>query len=403
MYKKVRIPDVGKEKLEVIEILVKEGDFVNKKQDLITLEGEKTSIEIPSKETGIIKKVFIKIGDLVKTNSKIFLLKKKNQKEKKVHRNNILKVNKERNIFNKYDEIYTSPMVRRLARKNNINLSEIKGTGKKGRISKEDFLIFLEKKNINYKKYCSKDIFEKKFFFEKFGKTEKVNLNKIQKVISKNLCKSWLTIPHVTQFDEIDITKLEEFRKNVNLDILNNENNSVKITLLPFIVKVIGYALKNFPNFNSSYSEKSNTLFLKKYINIGIVINCDRGIFIPVIRDVLNKSIFEISIEISSFSKKVMSNFLKKKDMEGGNFTISNLGGYGGGHFTPIINFPEVAILGISKYINKNIFLNKKIFNIITLPISLSYDHRVINGVEAVKFINFIKNELEKFHGFIIK
>ncbi|WP_343184171.1 2-oxo acid dehydrogenase subunit E2 [Buchnera aphidicola (Ceratovacuna keduensis)] len=404
MYKTVRIPDIGKEKLEVIEILVKIGDFVKNDQNLLIVEGEKTSIEIPSKETGKIKKIFIKIGDLVKTNSKIFLLKKKEiKKEKKINKNNILKIDKRNDIPYKDYEIYASPMIRRLARKNSISLSKIKGTGNKGRISKEDFFAYLEKKDNNYNKNNLNNIFKKNFCFEKFGKIKKISLNKIQKVISKNLLKSWLTIPHVTQFDEINITKLEKFRKNVNLDILNNKNNSIKITLLPFVVKAIANALKNFPNFNSSYSEESNTLFLKKYINIGIVINCDRGIFIPVIKDVFNKSIFEISIEISYFSEKVRSNSLKKEDMEGGNFTISNLGGYGGGYFTPIINFPEVAILGISKYINKNVFINKKSFNIITLPISLSYDHRVINGVEAVEFINFIKNKLEKFHSFIIK
>ncbi|BGI51384.1 MAG: pyruvate dehydrogenase complex dihydrolipoyllysine-residue acetyltransferase [Buchnera aphidicola (Ceratovacuna japonica)] len=404
VYKTVIVPDIGKEKLEVTEILVKVGDFIENKKEIVILEGEKTSIEIPSEETGTVKEIFIKIGDRVKTNHKLLLLEPIEVKEEKnICKKNNFNIDEKNKFHNTEDEIYASPIIRRLARKNNINLFKIKGTGIKGRISKEDFSRYLKNKKKKYNNINTNNSFEKKFSFENFGKIEKISLNKVQKIISKNLCKSWLTIPHVTQFDEIDITKLEKFRKNINLDISNNEKNIIKITLLPFIVKIIGYALKHFYNFNSSYSVKDNTLFLKKYINIGIVVSSNKGIFIPVIKNVLKKSIFKIAEEIFFISKKVRDNFLKKSDMEGGNFTISNLGGYGAGYFTPIINYPEVAILGISKYINKNIYYKKKISHRIILPISLSYDHRIINGVEATEFINFIKNKLEKFHNFIIR
>ncbi|WP_343189221.1 2-oxo acid dehydrogenase subunit E2 [Buchnera aphidicola (Chaitoregma tattakana)] len=408
MYKIVKIPDVGKEELEIIDILVKVGDVVKKKQEIIVIEGDKTSIEVPSHKDGIVKEIFVSVGDKVKSNNKILLLKTKFFKKSKIpgKNNNILVKNKKTlEIDNlKNNEIYATPIVRKLARENNVNLEEIKGTGIKGRISKEDFENFLEKKSVSHIKHEKSEVLDEKFNFKSFGPVDIIKLSKIQNIVSKNLCRSWSIIPHVTQFDEIDITDIEKFRKNVNLEISSEENKSnYKITLLPFIVKVIGLALKKFPNFNSSYYSKTNTLFLKKYINVGVVINSNRGIFIPVIKDILQKSIFKISKNISCFSQKVRDDSLNIKDIIGGNFTISNLGGYGSHYFTPIINHPEVAILGISKYINKIVLFNKKVTSRTMLPISLSYDHRVINGVESTNFINFIKNKLEKFYYFLIK
>ncbi|WP_343190080.1 2-oxo acid dehydrogenase subunit E2 [Buchnera aphidicola (Astegopteryx bambusae)] len=404
MYKTVKIPDVGKEELEVVEILIKVGDFIKKNQNIIVIEGEKTSIEIPSKKDGKVKKIFLNIGDKVTTNSKILLLKSKIKNkifEDKVYNLND-KFNKNNDI-DTCDKIYASPMVRRLARKNDVNLLKIKGTGEKNRISKEDFFKYLENSKNKHNKIYKNNFLEKQFDFENFGEVEKISLNKIQKVVSKNLYDSWSKIPHVTQFDEIDITRLEKFRKKINLDIISKNVSNSKITLLPFIIKSLGHALKKFKNFNSSYSQKDDILFLKKYINIGIVVNSKNGLFIPVIKNILEKSILNISNDIKKFAKNIRSNCFNNINMKGGNFTVSSLGGYGGGHFTPIINYPEVAILGISKFFHKNIFLEKKMLNKIILPISLSYDHRVINGVEALNFINFIKVKLEEFYNFIIE
>ncbi|WP_343188348.1 2-oxo acid dehydrogenase subunit E2 [Buchnera aphidicola (Ceratoglyphina bambusae)] len=403
MYNIVKVPDIGEEELEIIEILVKIGDHISKDQGLITIEGEKTSIEIPSKYNGIIKKIFVNVGDKIKTNSEILLLDVNSKEDKNITytKNYDIKKNKEENFDKK--QIYATPMIRRLARKNNINLYDVKSTGLKGRISKKDFENYLKNNERNNLKQNKINSTEKKFNFEKFGNVKKTFLNKIQKVTSRNLEESWSTIPHVTQFDKVDITKLEKFRKNVNLCICLDEKSKLKVTLLPFIVKAIGLALEKFPNFNSSYNQIENVLFLKKYFNIGIVVNSEDGIFIPVIKDVINKSIIDIAEDILVLSEKTRSKNLNINDLNGGNFTISNLGSYGGSYFTPIINHPEVAILGISRYVNENILVNEKLCSRIVMPLSLSYDHRVINGVEAVSFMNFIITKLEKFHKFIIE
>ncbi|WP_367670751.1 2-oxo acid dehydrogenase subunit E2 [Sodalis-like secondary symbiont of Drepanosiphum platanoidis] len=494
MYTKIKVPDIGSDEFEVIEILKKIGDEVKKEESLIVIEGDKTSIEIPSPKNGFIKKILIKIGDKIYTNKTIMLFKNNEkiinsfdffyEKDKKIYisnkfykksvivknimikigdiinknsclisveenshitniispfkcliklikikindvinsnsiiavieliknKNSIFKKNKElfdnKNnlLINKNDLLinknnnnlkpYATPIIRRLAYEFNINLKKINGTGRKKRIIREDITNYI--KNILKK---NKDISNsnindnkilKKINFEKFGKIKVIKLNNIQKISGMNLKKNWRNIPHVTQFDYADITELEIFRKHKN-DEFKNLNKNIKITILPFLVKIIFKALKKFKRFNSSLSCNKKKLILKKYFNIGIAVETEKGLLVPVLKDVDKKNIIDIYHELIFLYNKARSGTIKYNDMQGGCFTISNLGGIGGLFFTPIINSPEVAILGLSKSIIKPIWIKDKFVPRLMLPLSLSYDHQVIDGSDGVRFINFIK------------
>ncbi|QJC38134.1 hypothetical protein GJU04_01035 [Enterobacteriaceae endosymbiont of Donacia marginata] len=424
MYKKIKFPDTGIEEMKITDILVKEGDEILEEQSIMTVESDKTSIEIPSTQKGIIKKIFISIGNKIRKgdiileilnneknnliidsnkileNNKIELDKlnffnKNNQeikeskileKKNNIIRNNNLEKNKILNIEKK-NYIYASPIIRKMARKLNINLENIKGSGLKNRITKEDILKYFDKNkkldNNNFEKFSS--------IYTKFGSCEKIILNNIQKTTSKNLSNNWKNIPHVTQHIETDITELEKFRIKKNNEFHKQQKN-IKLTLLSFIIKICAHALKKYPNFNSSLSDLNQNLIIKKYFNIGIAIDTKRGLLVPVIFDVLNKSINDVSKILLDLANKAKKNKLHPLDMQGGCFTISNLGQFKGSFFTPIINAPEVAILGISQanikpIWNKN---NNKFIPKLMLPLSLSYDHRVINGVEGINFLNYI-------------
>ncbi|WP_343189583.1 2-oxo acid dehydrogenase subunit E2 [Buchnera aphidicola] len=378
----VKLPDIGSDKVEVIEILVNVGDFIKKKSGLLNVEGKKTSIEIPSPKSGFIKKILVNVGQKIYKDFKIFILNIKKIKKKKINKIKNIKNNIKlfSNNFNN-ENIYASPLIRRLIRLNKIDKFKIIGSGRKGRILQEDLKKYIKKKNNNISN--NKNV-------NKFGKIEILKLNNIQKSTIFNIKKSWKKIPHVTHFEEIDITKLEKFRKKYNKKFFTDKINN--ITLLPFLVKIIYKSLQKFPYFNSSLNEKKNIIILKKYINIGIVVNTKNGLFIPVLKKINKKSILKIFKKIKNFSKKAKNNKLSFYDMQGGSFTISNLGVFGGRMFTPIINYPEVSILGISKFVKNYFFINNKFKKKIILPISLSYDHRVINGVDAGKFISYIND-----------
>nr|Q89AQ9.1 RecName: Full=Dihydrolipoyllysine-residue acetyltransferase component of pyruvate dehydrogenase complex; AltName: Full=Dihydrolipoamide acetyltransferase component of pyruvate dehydrogenase complex; AltName: Full=E2 [Buchnera aphidicola str. Bp (Baizongia pistaciae)] len=402
------MPDIGTDLVEVIEILVKIGDQVKKDDSLITVEGQKASIEIPASHTGTIKNIIVHIGEKITTGSLIAILngiddnvKSKNDSSSYSFKNskntstnsNLGNVNN--NINNRTILVHATPTVRRLARKFDIKLENITGTGRKGRILKEDVISY---KNISLFNDIKKSLKKTNVNYYKDNVTcddfKSIELTRTQIRSSKNLLKSWLTIPHVTQFDESDITELENFRQKYNSDL---KDKSKKLTILIFVIKAVSKALEMFPKFNGRLINKDNriAIVLNEHINIGIVVDTDDGLLVPVINRVNKKNISSISNDLRIISERARSRKLNFSDIkEYGSFTISNLGGIGGTNFTPIIKYPELAILGISRalikpYWNSHAFIPK-----LMLPLSLSYDHRAIDGVAAVRFITFVKKML---------
>jgi len=278
-------------------------------------------------------------------------------------------------------------VIRRLAHNLNIDLKNIVGSGPKNRILKEDIDLYI-KNNVLKKNSCDiEDKNTKNFHNNLF---EEISISKIQKTVGKNLHQNWINIPHVTQFDEVNISSLEEFRQNYNIEKKKKNNNFSKVTILPFIIKAVACALLKFPIFNSVLSSNGEKIFLKKYVNVGIAVNVKDGLLVPVLKNIDKKNISYICSELKLMSSKARENKLTELDIKDGGFTISNLGGIGGSWFSPIINAPEVAILGISKSIIKPFWNGKEFIPAFMLPLSLSYDHRVINGVDAARFITFI-------------
>lgn len=411
--KEIYVPDIGTDEMEVTDILVKIGDKVRFEQSLITIEGNKASIEIPAPFEGIIRDIKVNIGSKINTGMCIIVLEVANE-EVDLHttenqdtteikspitisntdekNNNTITLN-----VTKENLIHATPSIYRLAREFGIDLFKIQGTGRKGRILREDIQKYI--RNIIQQKINStsdtknNNLFSSLptlpiFDFKKFGHIQEIELNKIQKISASNLYRNWITIPHVTQFDEVDITELEEFRNQQNINTKNEAN--IKITLLAFIVKIVAKALEKFPYFNSSLSADAQKLILKKYINVSVAIDTAWGLVVPVLRDINKKNILEIASELLKTIEKAHSNKLLPLDMQGGCFTISNLGGLSGTAFTPIVNAPEVAILGISKSYIKPIWKDNEFYPRLVLPLSLSYDHRVINGMDGIKFIKFL-------------
>ncbi|QJC36502.1 hypothetical protein GJU00_01020 [Enterobacteriaceae endosymbiont of Donacia simplex] len=381
--KELLIPDIGNQEMKVSNILIEENSTIKKNQSLIIINNNNNNFEIASLYEGIIKKINVKINDIIHTNSVFMYISSKKQQNYKINtfiKNKNLRKN---NILNIQKYIHASPIIRKMARKLNINLLNIKGSGLKNRITKEDLLQY--NKNNLQKNYFKKFV----SIYEKFGSCEKIILNNIQKISSKNLSNNWKNIPHVTQHIETDITELEKFRIKKNNEYYKKQKN-IKLTLLNFIIKVCAHALHKYPNFNASLSDSNENLIIKKYFNIGIAINTKQGLFVPVIFDVLNKNINNLSEILRNLVNKAKNNKLHPLDMQGGCFTISNLGQFKGSFFTPIINAPEVAILGVSQANIKPIWENNKFIPKLMLPLSLSYDHRVINGVEAINFLNYI-------------
>ncbi|MGD6858443.1 MAG: 2-oxo acid dehydrogenase subunit E2 [Enterobacteriaceae bacterium] len=370
MRRTIKMPDIGNLKMEVTEILVEIEDEIKKNDHIISVEGEKTSLEITSPYNGYVKNILINIGDFVITDTKLIKLEEKKNKEK-VYKSPLKK-----------DEIdiHTTPSVRRIARDYNIDLSKVKGSGRLNRITCNDLQNHINKIEKNNKK-------------EEYKSNSK-DLTKIEIFSGNHLYQSWSKVPHVTQFEEADITNLEDFRKNKNLEI-EKKNENYKITILSFIVKVVSNALTIFPKFNSFLSEDNKKIIFNNFINIKIAINTEYGLFTPTINSPNKKSISEISKIIIDLSKKAHSNTLNLSDINKGSFTISNLGSFGAGIFTPIVNYPEISILGVSSSYIKPVWNGKKFFPKLYLPMSLSYNHRVINGVEAVNFIKYIKKNLE--------
>jgi pyruvate dehydrogenase E2 component (dihydrolipoamide acetyltransferase) len=404
--KQIKIPNIGEFKdVEVIEVLVSNGESVSKNDPLITIESDKSSVEIPSSFEGKVKSVSVKVGDKVSEGDTILILEnseviKKNIQEqpkiKKIEEKVIIK--KEKHFIKKSvsGSSAASPKARKFARELGININEIHGSQRQGRVIENDIKEFISSK-IN-KSTETKEVQPKKIMSEfshsDFGEVEVKDIPRVKKLASTYLVNSWTTIPHVTNHDEADITEMEDFRASLT-DMYTGERK--KITPLAFIVKALVTSLKKFPNFNSSIDDIENgKITIKKYFHVGIAVDTPHGLMVPKIRNADNKNISLISNELKTVSDQCRNLKINKKEFFGGSMTITSLGGIGGSFFTPIINYPEVAILGIGKTQKKQILINGKFVARTMLPLSLSYDHRIIDGAEAARFNNDLKENLGK-------
>ncbi|MCY9876846.1 pyruvate dehydrogenase complex dihydrolipoyllysine-residue acetyltransferase [Vibrio natriegens] len=425
--KEVNVPDIGGDEVEVTEIMVAVGDTVEEEQSLITVEGDKASMEVPAPFAGTVKEIKIAAGDKVSTGSLIMVFEVAGAAPAPAAAPAqaaapaaaapkadapAAAAPAATGDFKENDEYaHASPVVRRLAREFGVNLSKVKGSGRKSRILKEDVQ--------NYVKEALKRLESgaaasgkgdgaalgllpwPKVDFSKFGETEVQPLSRIKKISGANLHRNWVMIPHVTQWDNADITALEAFRKEQNA-IEAKKDTGMKITPLVFIMKAVAKALEAFPAFNSSLSEDGESLILKKYVNVGIAVDTPNGLVVPVFKDVNKKGIYELSEELMAVSKKARAGKLTAADMQGGCFTISSLGGIGGTAFTPIVNAPEVGILGVSKSEMKPVWNGKEFEPRLQLPLSLSYDHRVIDGAEGARFITYLNSCLSDIRRLVL-
>ena len=406
----IKIPNIGDFKdVEVIEVLVSEGQTLKKNDPLITIESDKSSVEIPSAFDGKIKTLKIKVGDKVSEGDLILILESTNEEQKKVSEKPAIekKPKKTHEIKpaaqktsidqNKVLSISSaSPKVRKFARELGVDINQVVGSERKGRVIEKDIKLFVasKSKNLVNNENKSSEKIKQEFAHSEFGKVEIKDIPRIKKLSSKYLMNSWTNIPHVTNHDEADITELEEFRTSLT-DIYTGEKK--KITPLAFIVKALTASLKKFPNFNSSIDDiDGGKMTVKKYYHIGIAVDTPHGLMVPKLRNADNKNINLISSELKNLSDQCRNLKIDKKELFGGSMTITSLGGIGGSFFTPIINFPEVAILGIGRSEKKQVFLDGKFVTRTMLPLSLSYDHRIIDGAEAARFNNELKENLGK-------
>ena len=407
----IKLPNIGDFKdVEVIEVLVVEGQTIKKNEPLITIESDKSSIEVPSNLDGKIKNLKIKVGDKVSEGDLILILERnseikktkieeKTNIEKEYKKIKVTKPETDQKIIstnNVLDISSASPKARKFARELGVDINQVIGSEKDGRVVEDDIKKFVSSKSNNniLTKDIKTDKIKNEFDHSDFGEIEIKDIPRVKKLSSKYLINAWTTIPHVTNHDEADITEMESFRSSLS-DMYTGEK--IKITPLAFIIKALVASLKKFPNFNSSIDEiEKGKMTLKKYYHIGIAVDTPNGLMVPKIRNANNKKISLISRELKEVSEQCRNLKIDKKELFGGSMTITSLGGIGGSFFTPIINYPEVAILGVGRSKKKQVFLNGK-FQIRTmLPISLSYDHRIIDGAEAARFNNDIKENLGK-------
>ncbi|AOW77752.1 dihydrolipoamide acetyltransferase [Colwellia sp. PAMC 20917] len=412
----IAVPDIGEDgEVEIIDVLVSVGDVIEVEDGLITLETDKATMDVPSSHAGTVKEVLVSVGGKVKQGAIVIKLETSSGSPVEVAApapvaEEVAEAPKAKPAPQKAapvphhpqagtvassGSIYTSPSIRRIAREYGVDLTLVKGTGRKSRILKEDVQSYVKYELSRPKANAGSSVAAgegglqvvsaKAIDFSKFGEIETKALTRIQKISGPFLHRNWVTIPHVTQFDEADITNVEAFRKEQNV-ICEKKKLGFKITPLVFILKAVADALREFPAFNSSLSEDGESLILKKYIHIGVAVDTPNGLVVPVVRDVDQKGIHQLSRELLEISMKARDGKLKATDMQGGCFTISSLGGIGGTAFTPIVNAPEVAILGVSKSEIKPKWNGKDFEPKLMLPLSMSYDHRVIDGALAARF-----------------
>ncbi|WP_226099303.1 pyruvate dehydrogenase complex dihydrolipoyllysine-residue acetyltransferase [Dickeya oryzae] len=417
--KDVNVPDIGGDEVEVTEVLVKVGDKVAAEQSLITVEGDKASMEVPAPFAGTVKEIKVSTGSKVKTGSLIMVFEVEGSAPAAAPvaaasapvasapapaaaAPAAAKADSKGEFAENDAYIHATPVIRRLAREFGVNLAKVKGTGRKGRILREDVQAYVKEAVKRAESAPAAGATGgslpgllpwPKVDFSKFGEIEEVELGRIQKISGANLSRNWVMIPHVTHFDKTDITDLEAFRKQQNVEA-EKRKLDVKITPVVFIMKAVAAALEQMPRFNSSLSEDAQRLTLKKYINIGVAVDTPNGLVVPVFKDVNKKGIIELSRELMTISKKARDGKLTAGEMQGGCFTISSIGGLGTTHFAPIVNAPEVAILGVSKSAMEPVWNGKEFVPRLMMPISLSFDHRVIDGADGARFITIINNTL---------
>jgi len=406
----IKVPNIGDFKdVEVIEVLVTEGQILKKNDPLITIESDKSSVEIPSNSEGKIKTLKTKVGDKVSEGDLILILENSSQKQDEVQKEPIIEKEFKNiqvikpeiqqtstNQNNVLDISSASPKVRKFARELGVDINKVKGSERKGRVVESDVKLFVASASKNTSKNANKnnEKINQEYSHSEFGEIEIKDLPRVKKLSSKYLINSWTTIPHVTNHDEADITELEEFRTSLT-DIYTGEKK--KITPLAFIIKAVTASLKKFPNFNSSIDEiEEGKMTVKKYYHIGIAVDTPHGLMVPKLRNADNKNISLIGEELKKLSDKCRNLKIDKKELFGGSMTITSLGGIGGSFFTPIINYPEVAILGVGKSEIKQVHIDGKFVRRVMLPLSLSYDHRIIDGAEAARFNNELKENLGK-------
>ncbi len=407
----IKVPNIGDFKdVEVIEVLVSEGQSIKKNDGLITIESDKSSVEIPSNLDGKIKNLKIKVGDKVSEGDLILSLEsdlevkkeeveEKPEIEKELKNIEVIKPKTQEKTFSKNnisDISSASPKARKFARELGVDINLVAGSQKDGRVVEDDIKKFVSSnsKNNLVVKDSKPDKIINEFEHSDFGEIEIKDIPRVKKLSSKYLTNSWTTIPHVTNHDEADITEMESFRSSLT-NMYTGEK--IKITPLAFIIKALVASLKKFPSFNSSIDEiETGKMTFKKYYHIGIAVDTPNGLMVPKIRNVNNKKISLISKELKEVSELCRNLKIDKKELFGGSMTITSLGGIGGSFFTPIINYPEVAILGVGRSEKKQIFINGRFQTRTMLPISLSYDHRIIDGAEAARFNNDLKENLGK-------
>jgi len=436
--KEARVPDIGQSDVPVIEVLIKVGDRVEKEQSLITLESDKATMEVPAPFAGIVKEVNLKVGDEVGEGTVIATIEADEDGSVSVSAPTPIKAEPvaaeakpvappaaaaptavsvadkpapesvatptarppmDATIVMPGDAPYASPTIRAFARELGVDVAQIKGTGRSGRIHRDDVSAYVKHALASGARPVLGNASASlgglsllpwpKIDFAKFGEVEEKALTRIQKISGANLARNWAMIPHVTQHDDADITELEIFRKK-----LGEENKELKVSPLVFQIKAVVAALKQFPQFNASLDETGEKLILKKYFHIGIAVDTPDGLVVPVIRDCDKKGLLELAAELGDISKKARDKKLGPAQMSGGCFSISSLGGIGGTGFTPIVNAPEVAILGVSKAAIKPVWNGKEFAPRLMLPLSLSYDHRVIDGALAARFAAYLAIQL---------
>jgi pyruvate dehydrogenase E2 component (dihydrolipoamide acetyltransferase) len=436
-----RLPHLGDgiHSADVIKVLVKEGDNINTDQVVVEIETDKATVEIPSDVSGIVTKVYVKDGQKADVGEPLVAIEvsslqpavgSEKEKESEVrnkesegelviqpitdHRSPITD-NQQTASPSKIDLTHhlpkiisvpkdiskvvvpAAPSVRRFAREIGVDIAQVVGSGASGRISIEDVKTYAKAVNEQFRQGgfggtavgITRETLPD---FSKWGEIERQPMNNIRRKTSEHLSYAWTTIPHVTQFDKADITELENLRKQFGKKV---DEAGGKLTVTAILLKVIASAFKVFPQFNTSVDMEKSEIVFKKFVNIGVAVDTDRGLLVPVIRDVDKKNIIQLSIELAEISKKARDKKLSLEEMQGGCFTISNLGGIGGTYFTPIVNSPEVAILGVSKSSYEPVYINEKFDPRLIMPLSLSYDHRIIDGADGIRFLRWVVNALE--------